>query len=146
LIADIAVGQAVDVAFDALRGRQFPARVTEAGVAAVGTATTFPVTVRLDEADLGIRSGMAAEVRFEFGGEDAGERMLVPAVSVGEDRDGRFVFVLEEGSGVVRRRGVSVGELTADGIEILSGLEEGERIVTAGVRRLSDGEEVRVSS
>jgi RND family efflux transporter MFP subunit len=149
LISNIAVGQTVEVSFDALPGRVFPASVSEAGVAAVGTATTFPVTVRLDDADSGIRSGMAAEVRFAFGGADGSERMLVPAVSVGEDRDGRFVFVLEEaagGKGVVRRRSVSVGELTAGGIEILGGLENGEVIVTAGVRRLSDGEEVKIES
>lgn len=149
LISDIDVGQPVEVAFDALQGRRFPARVTEAGVAAVGAATTFPVTVRLEKADPDIRSGMSAEVHFAFGGEGETERMLVPAVSVGEDRDGRYVFVLEkdvEGRGVVRRRQVSVGELTGEGIEILSGLEEGERIVTAGVRRLSDGEEVRTEA
>ena len=148
LISDIAVGQSVDVAFDALAGRTFGALVTEAGVAAVGTATTFPVTVRLEDADPDIRSGMAAEVSFSFGGGEV-ERMLVPAVSVGEDRDGRYVFVLEQMSveeGVVRRRTVSVGELTADGIEILSGLATGETIVTAGVRRLSDGEQVKVES
>jgi RND family efflux transporter MFP subunit len=149
LIADIEIGDPVEVGFDALEGRRFPARVTEAGVAAVGTATTFPVTVRLDETDSDIRSGMAAEVEFSFGGKGDVSRLLVPAVSVGEDRDGRFVFVLEEsgaGHGVVRRHDVTVGELTADGIEILEGLEGGETIVTAGVRRLSDGEEVRAES
>lgn len=149
LISDITVGQPVEVAFDALPGRRFAARVSEAGIAATGAATTFPVTVRLEEADPGIRSGMAAEVSFEFGGGSEIERMLVPAVSVGEDRDGRYVFVLDQGpngASVVHRRAVSVGELTADGIEILDGLADGERVVTAGVRRLSDGEEVRGES
>ena len=73
-------------------------------------------------------------------------------VAVGEDRDGRFVFVLESMTGgesgastaVVQRRAVTVGELTGDGLEILSGLEDGELVVTAGVRRLSSGEQVEV--
>lgn len=149
LIAEITVGDPAVVSFDALAGKRFQARVTEAGVAAVGAATTFPVTVRLDEADTDIRSGMAAEVDFSFDRGSASDRVVVPAVAVGEDRDGRFVFVLEQagsGAGVVKRRGVSVGELTADGIEILDGLEEGERIVTAGTRRLSDGQEVKTES
>jgi multidrug efflux system membrane fusion protein len=149
LITEIEVGDPVAVTFDALEGRTYPARVSEAGVAAVGAATTFPVTVRLDRGDPDIRSGMAGEVAFSFGGSDGNRRILVPAVSVGEDRTGTFVFVLEgstSGQGVVRRREVSVGELTADGIEILGGLGEGEVIVTAGVRRLSDGEEVRSES
>ena len=44
----------------------------------------------------------------------------------------------------MRRRAVTVGELTGDGLEILSGLEDGEMVVTAGVRRLSNGEQVKV--
>ncbi len=145
LIASVEPGEKVAVSFDALPSRSFDATVTEAGVAAVGTATTFPVTVRLAEADPDIRSGMAAEVELRFAGAARAKRMMVPAVSVGEDRDGRYVFVLEAGSGgqgVVKRRAVTVGELTSDGLEILSGLSEGELLVTAGVRRLSDGERV----
>ncbi len=146
LIADVELGQAVEVTFDALPDRRFTGAVTEAGAAAVGSATTFPVVSRLSDSDPGIRSGMAAEVSFRFGTGEAGA-IVVPAVAVGEDREGRFVFVLEltgEGRGVARRRGVEVGELTGEGLEIASGLQDGERIVTAGVRRLTDGEEVLV--
>ncbi len=147
VISAVRLGQTVDVFFDALPGRTFEAEVTEAGVAAVGTATTFPVTVRLAGSDPDIRSGMAAEVAFRFLSGDSAGRMVVPAVAVGEDRDGRFVFVLEESAGeegLVRRKPVTVGELTADGLEILGGLTEGERVITAGVRRLTDGERVKL--
>jgi RND family efflux transporter MFP subunit len=149
LISDVRVGQEGEVEFTALPERRFEAEVREAGVAAVGTATTFPVTVRLTEADPDIRSGMAAEVAFRFDVAARTGRILVPAVSVGEDREGRYVFVIErrdEAQGIVRRRPVTVGELTADGIEVLSGLEEGELVATAGVRRLVDGEEVKLQS
>jgi multidrug efflux pump subunit AcrA (membrane-fusion protein) len=107
-------------------------------------ATTFPVTARLREADPGIRSGMAAEVDFRFPVPGGSGRMLVTAVAVGEDRPGRFVFVLDRGSATVHRRAVTVGDLTAEGLEVLSGLEAGDLIVTAGVRRLTDGERVLV--
>ena len=121
-----------------------PARVTEVGVAVTGAASTFQVTVRLDESDPGIRSGMAAEVTFRVQSA-AGEIIIVPGVAVGEDDRGRFVYVVERGDGgsaVVRRRSVEVGRLV-EGIEIVNGLEPGELIVTAGVRRLSEGMVVR---
>jgi RND family efflux transporter MFP subunit len=152
VISGVELGQRVEVSFDALPGRVFDAEVTEAGVAAVGTATTFPVTARLTESDRDIRSGMAAEVSFRFSTAGRSGRILVSPVAVGEDRDGRFVFVLESKKGagdgetstaVVRRRAVTVGELTGDGLEIQSGLEDGELVVTAGVRRLSNGERVK---
>ena len=60
---------------------------------------------------------------------------------------GRYVFVVEateDGFGLVHRKPVTVGELTAEGLEILDGLSDGERLVTAGVRRLNDGRKVRL--
>lgn len=147
LIAQVQEGQPVGVAFDALPGRRFTATVTEVGVATTGTATTYAVTARLDEPGREVRAGMAAEVTFRFPGPDGGGRIYVPPVAVGEDREGRFVFVLEprgDGTGVVRRRPVTVGELGPGGLHLEAGVEAGELVVTAGVRRLTDGMEVRV--
>jgi RND family efflux transporter MFP subunit len=148
LISQIREGAAVTVAFDAIPGRSFAAVVTEVGVAATGTATTFPVTVRLAQASDDVRSGMAAEVTFDFRPRDGGERIVLPTYAVGGDRGGRFVYVLvpsdEPGVGRVRRKDVEVGDLTREGLEIISGLTEGEEVVTAGVRRLTDGQRVRL--
>ena len=58
------------------------------------------------------------------------------------------MFVLEPsddaGVGVVRRTPVEVGRFTADGLEVASGLSEGQQVVTAGVSRLTDGQRVRL--
>lgn len=146
LIPYIEVGQAVAATLDALPGRVFEAAVTEVGVAVTGSASTYTVTARLAEPDPAIRSGMAAEVRFEFVPASGQAGIRVPSVAVGEDQRGRFVFVLEaaaDGTGTVHRRSVEVGRTVGD-IEILEGLSEGELIVTAGVRRLTDGLRVRV--
>ncbi len=147
LIAQIRAGAPVMVTFDALPDRTFTASVTEVGVAATGMGTMFPATVLLDEADPDIRSGMAAEVAFRFESSDRRERFIVPAYAVSEDRDGRFVYVVEpteDGVGVVRRRAVDVGELTTEGIEIFEGLSDGDLLITAGVSRIQDGLAVRV--
>ncbi len=85
----------------------------------------------------------------------------MPIQAVREDRQGRFVFILEhKGSerGIVRRRPVSVGDLAqthcnllgtlgtwkCEGLEILEGLKDSELVVTAGVKRLEDGQEVKL--
>ena len=148
LISQVREGAPVTVTFDALTGATFDAVVTEVGVAATGTATTFPVTVRLVRASRDIRSGMAAEVAFRFEAGERRERIYLPTHAVGEDREGRYVYVLEsgeeEGVGVVRRAPVEVGALTPEGLEIIEGLSEAQRVVTAGVRRLTDGERVKL--
>lgn len=147
LISGVREGQPVTVSFDALPGEALDAVVTEVGVATTGTGTTFPVTVRLSKPAREVRSGMAAEVAFRFRAQGGEELIYLPPQAVAEDREGRFVYVLEPsdeaGVGVVRRTPVRVGELTADGIEIVDGIEEGAEVVTAGVSRLTDGKKVR---
>jgi RND family efflux transporter MFP subunit len=149
-IARVEEGQPVEVTFDALGNRTFNATVTEVGVASTGLATTFPVKARLDRDDPDVLPGMAAEVYFRFQAGSRRERIEVPAFSVGEDREGRYVYVVEEvGAGVGRaaRREVTVGGLTPDGgLEILQGLVDGERVITAGVSRIQDGLEVRLDT
>ena len=76
-------------------------------------------------------------------------RILVPPFAVGEDRDGRFVYVAEKGEDgtvVIHRRDVRVGELSGEGLEILDGIREGDLLVTAGVSRLRDGMEAHLPS
>ncbi len=151
VITAIREGAGAVVECDALPGETFDAFVTEVGVAASG-ATTFPVTVQLAAGNDRVRPGMAAEVTFRLASSetDVGH-IYVPAVAVGEDRDGRFVFLADAGgeeTAVVRRRPVTVGDLTTDGqrdlIEVIDGLSEGDIIITAGVRRLEDGRQVRI--
>lgn len=147
LIAQVREGQEVTVTFDAFPNRSFAAVVSEVGVAPTGFATTFPVMVRLRETDPNIRAGMAAEVRFAFSSTHSHERFFVPPVAVGEDRDGRFVFVVDSvkgGSGIAQRKAVTIGELDDDGLEILSGLEDGDYVITAGVSKIENGQKVKV--
>jgi RND family efflux transporter MFP subunit len=135
----------VTASVTALPGSAIPGIVREVGVATGARSTTYPVTIALTETCEGVRSGMAVDVRFEFPTSNEGDNPVVPYVAVGEDRDGHFVFVIEsDANGVLRavRRPVEVGIATADGIVILGGLEPGELIATAGVRRLTSGQEV----
>lgn len=145
MIASISVGLPVTVKLDAVPGREFPAEITEVGVAVTGASAAFEATARLTEKVPEVRSGMAAEVVCRFQDAEDSAEIAVPWVAVGEDRDGRFVFVLEpaaEGTATVHRRAVTVGKIGKT-IEIVEGLSEGELIVTAGIRRLSEGMRVR---
>ena len=152
LIREIAEDMLVAVGFDAIPGEEFEGAVTEVGVTATATGTTFPVTVRLDPgASEEIRPGMAATVDVAFGSDEVADRYILPAHAVGEDRAGRFVFVAEPapdaaGLAVVRRQPVTVGSFAAGGLEVLDGLAEGERVVVAGVSRLQDGDQVRLDA
>ncbi len=145
LIGAIHTGDAVTVQFDALEGQTFGATVNEVGVASTGASTTYPVTLLLNEVNGAVRPGMAAEASFSFVANGGEARFVLPPVAVGEDRDGRFVFLVETAGEEARvvRRPVTVGELTSEGIEVLTGVSTGDVVVTAGVRRLRDGMAVK---
>ena len=150
LIVQIQEGDSVTVAFDAIPERSFQAMVTEVGISTTAFATTFPVTVRLFGSNAEVRSGMAADVEFEFGtAGDEAERFLVPSTAVGEDREGRFVYLIEsrgDGARVARRRSVTVGSFVSDELEVLDGLADGDIVISAGVSMVEDGREVRLST
>ncbi len=145
-IADIKKGDDVVVTFDAQPGKSFLASVSKVGVAS-SVSTTFPVTVKLKGEAVGIRPGMAAEVRFTFLRPKGERGVVIPSTAVLGEGAERFVFVLhkeENEEGTVEKRKVVIGLITNEGIQILQGLNEGELIVTAGIPFLHDGEKVRV--
>ena len=135
------------VQFASLRGETFDGIVTEVGTT-TGGSTIFPVTLLLDGAPPIIRSGLAAEVTFQFSNHNASSDVfyLAPEV-VGQDETGTFVYVIEAsnvpGAAVLRRRSVDVGEISELGLEILNGLGDGERVVVAGHKSARDGLLVR---
>jgi RND family efflux transporter MFP subunit len=148
IISRIKVGQPGTATLAALDGKQLPVSVTEVGVTTSQTKTTYPVVLAFDEEDESVRSGMVAEVSITLGSSHK-PQLLVNPKAVGEDRNGRFVFVAVpagEGFATVERRPVEVGQIGTDGMEITSGVKATELVVTAGLTYLTDGKRVRLPS
>ena len=143
LISRVNAGESVTVTLESLPERRFSGKVIEVGVSLDTSTGTSPVTVMIDEPSPDILPGMSAEVTFTFG--FTGEKgFVVPTAAIVEDiRTGeRYLWIVSENT--VRKRKVRTGALVSDGIEIVSGLNEGEVVVTAGVHQLEEGMEVRI--
>lgn len=144
-------GDEVEIVFTTLKDRRIPGLVSEIGVSGSGKVA-YPVRVDLNDPVEGLESGMAADVVFNFEPIDSGRQgFMIPTTAVGEDRQGTFVFIIEQTPeereqevGTVRRVGIETGGIETVGIEVLSGVEEGQRVVTAGVARIYDGLRVEV--
>ncbi|MFT5459827.1 MAG: RND family efflux transporter MFP subunit, partial [Myxococcota bacterium] len=123
---------------------ELPATLTEVGGTS-RTAGAFPVTVQLPEEDPRVRPGMVAEVVLDL--PATGEsRIELPLSAIGEDEAGRFVWVVTEGEPpTVSRTSIETGELTADGL-VVTGIEPGAVVVTAGLSKLYEGRAVRVDA
>ena len=138
----------VKVSFTAIKDVEFNAIVTEVAPALDRNTSTYPVRVTITDKDDRIKSGMAANVAFEFV-DDKIERnkLVVPASGVGEDGDGRFVFLIEgsENQYKVKKQPITIGELTPEGFIVNSGLKKGDKIATAGLQTLLDGQNVKLN-
>jgi membrane fusion protein (multidrug efflux system) len=62
----------------------------------------------------------------------------VPQTAVMQDRDGRFVYVMDENK-IVRQRRINTGAKVGDLWAIRQGVSSGEKVVVQGTQRLSDG-------
>ena len=146
LINRIEAGSEVQVKINALPNKAFTGLVTEVGVASA-QAAVYPVMVRLQGDVAAVRAGMAAQVEFAFAEQAAPGAHILPPAAVGEDREGRFVFLVdrtEPGLGKVRRQPVVVGEMSSAGLSVSKGVSDGDLVVTAGVGRIRDGLVVKV--
>lgn len=136
------------ISFTALPGETFKAKVTEVAPALDKDTSTYPVTVVVINSDPRIRSGMAANVLFEFPVDHSVEKtVVVPSSAVGEDGTSRFVFLINGDSdkATVEKHPITVGKLTPEGFEIKSGLTIGQKVATAGLQTLLDGQEVKLN-
>ena len=152
-VADIYKGDSAKIRFSAVPGRTFMGRVATLGVVPSEGVTTYPVTIelnrsweQLDGISSPIRPGMAVEAEMQFGAA-GGLTHVVPANAVVADREGKFVYIVEDagdGTGNASKRSVETGRLVPAGLEVVSGLSEGEKVITAGLNRIKDRQPVRL--
>lgn len=85
----------------------------------------YEVTIGFDETIEGIKPGMTADVAIETGRKE--NVLIVPRGGVKKKNGQNTVLVLEKGKLV--EKNVKIGLVGEDSVEILSGLEEGAKIV-----------------
>lgn len=149
-LANIRLGQSVSVKLDAFPQETIVGSVSRISPAADATARLVPIEIIMPNSNGRIGSGLLARVSFE--GER--EQVVVPQSALGEGQgkpqeDRGTVFVVAQGEtdkqAKVESRAVTLGERADGRVEILSGLNEGERFVARSGKPLKDGETVRLS-
>ena len=132
------------VEISAAPGTRISAFIKERRSTADPVTRTFEVTLGFDAPEgLAVASGMTAKLIVQLPAGESG-RQLVPAVAVVADDEGNpRVWVFDGETGAVTARQVAVGALTGDLIEILGGLDDGERIAIQGASNLREGMRVR---
>jgi multidrug efflux pump subunit AcrA (membrane-fusion protein) len=140
-------GQPVEATLDAYPDWRIPANVIRIVPTADRTKATVRVRIGFQALDPRILPDMGIKVRFldpprvGAAGDSPAPRLRVPAAAVGREGNAAWVWVVEAGR--ARRREVRAGPERDGSVEIESGLEAGEVIVSPRVEGLKDGGRVR---
>jgi RND family efflux transporter MFP subunit len=134
-------GAAAEVEVDAFPGEKFTGSVSR--VAPVFDPATRTATMEIEVPNPGARlkPGMYARVRLVTGRNV--NALTVPRAAVVDVEGKRGVYLVEQD--VAKFHEVQTGLVDTQRVEILSGLEEGARVVTTGSVAIRDGERIQVA-
>jgi membrane fusion protein, multidrug efflux system len=131
------VGKTVSVTMDGI-DRTFAARVAEVVPSVDAAARTG--TVKIDLPSLPeLRSGLFGRALFDTGGRKV---LAVPSAGVMERGQLQSVYIAE--NNITHTRLVTVGTRGKDKIEVLSGLNQGDRVIVPIPTGLADGAPIEV--
>ena len=146
------LGLKVRVTTDALPGEVIEGTVTAINPQVDASTRNIRIQATVANPRERLRPGMFAEVAVVL--PDRNEVLAIPATSVLYAPYGDSIFVVDdkkgEGSGqpvrVVRQQFARLGEKRGDFVSVLSGLKEGETVVSTGVFKLRNGQDVVVDN
>ncbi len=136
----ISAGQPVGIQIDALPGDPIAALVSRVSPIVDPQTGTFKITVEMFDEERRIKPGMFGRISVVY---DVHENALqIPRSAIVEETDSLSVFVVEDGLAV--RKTVTTGYGNRGMIEVISGIEEGEQVVTVGQVSLKQDSKVTV--
>ena len=96
----------------------------------------------VDGAPDGLRRGQSLQLRIALG--DQSEYLTIPTGAFYEETGGQFVYVLNAASNTAEKREVVLGRRGADQIQVISGLNAGEDVITSSYSTFAGRNRVRI--
>lgn len=139
LLGRLVVGAPVRVETSAQAGQVLEGKIAIIEPQLDEQSRSARVVAHVDNPGRLMRPGMSASVALMLG--ERAEALSVPGPAVFVTAGQTFVYVVTP-DGIVTRTPVQLGTRMADAVEVLSGLAEGQQVVTAGHQKLYDGAKV----
>jgi HlyD family secretion protein len=96
----------------------------------------FEVDMLFDEEPVGLRRGQTMQLKLTLG--DNSDALLIPNGSFYQETGGNWLFVVSPDGTEAIRRSVRLGRRNTDFIEVLDGLEPGEKVITSPYTSYAD--------
>ena len=143
-ISLVSVGQDIDAEVQAYPGEGFRGKVTAVNPGVDRATRYMRLRATLENEDERLRPGMFAEIRGTVPIRD--DVLTIPEIAVAYAPYGNSVFVVEKDGDnlTVSRRQIETGQIRSGRVVVLSGLNAGEQIVSAGHNKLRNGMAVQI--
>jgi RND family efflux transporter MFP subunit len=136
----VKVGQVAEISVEAFEGRKFTGKIWRISPTVEQTKRTFIVEALIDNPNGLLKPGSYARARIPT---DKVERIhLVPTRAVSYVYGANKTYVVE--SDTVQAREVKLGDRFGENVEIVEGVQSGERVATTQLSKLDTGSKVRV--
>ena len=89
----------------------------------------FDVDMVFGDEPVGLRRGQTLQLKLTLG--DNSDAVLIPNGSFYQETGGNWVFVVSPGGAEAVKRTVRLGRRNTEFIEVLEGLEPGEKVITS---------------
>jgi RND family efflux transporter MFP subunit len=132
--AEVTAGMRVDVRLDAYPDEIMQGRIERVYPYLDSRLRTRTIEI-VPDSRVDILPGMFARLKVLF--ETVSEVVVVPAEAVLSSPTGKVVFVVEDGKAV--RRPVETGIEEGNRVQIVTGVDSGDKVIVAGNERLKDG-------
>ncbi len=145
-INSIVHGDKVVVEIEALDRQKFEGYISDIGADVLSNFTTYPILIKLFKPVPEIKSGMSANVSINLD-RNVEKALVIPMNAVFDDGTNKYVYTLRQtatNTAVVVKTPVEIGEIYAQGIIIKKGLYFSDKLVVAGVSKISAGMLVRL--
>jgi RND family efflux transporter MFP subunit len=136
-IAAIHAGDPAEIVIPALNDRHYSGQVTEKGMTASLLTHSYPVKVLVDNPDKDLASGMIAKVMLKA---DVNSAIIIPANAILINKDGKFVWVVENERAT--RRMIQISGYSGIGVIVSEGLKGGDQVIVEGYQKVSEGMKV----
>ena len=135
-------GMVVDVELDALPEKKFQGKISRITPMIDASTRTFQVELTVANPQELIKPGMYARVSVNYGTR---KNIVVPDMAVVKQLGSgdRYIYVYQQ-DGTVKYQKVELGRRMGAQYEILSGIADGDVVVTSGQVALKNGIEVEV--
>lgn len=144
-LQDLRTGLKVNGTVEGLAGRTFSGEVATVNTQVDPVTRAVRIRAIIPNPDLLLRPGLLMNVTLDL---RARQSLTVPEGALIQLRDQTFVFVAEDaedGKTLARRVEIKRGARRLGEVEVLGGLEGGQRVIVTGFMRLVDGDAVKIN-